>query len=70
MVTRTVELRVRCFAFSGEGVRTHKVRVELDGTFVNLIRVWDSVAGHYTPCHALEASARRRIGRLAREARS
>lgn len=39
---------------------TYRARVDADGT----VRVWDSVAGHYTTCHSLTArqiaSARRR----------
>lgn len=47
-------------AFSGEGVREHKMLVD----DVN-VRVWDSVAGHYTMCHCLSASAIKRIIRKA-----
>lgn len=50
-------LTIRAKAFSGEGVRTHKVTADNSGT----IRVWDPVAGHYTTCHALSTSAIRRI---------
>jgi hypothetical protein len=38
--------------------------VSHDGT----VRVWDSIAGHYTLCHSLSQSARRRIRKLASEA--
>ena len=46
---------IRAKAFTSEGVRTHRVMVE-DGS----VYVWDSVAGHYTSCHVLSASAIRR----------
>jgi hypothetical protein len=55
------EITMRCKAFSGEGVRTNRLRVESDGT----VAVWDSVAGHYTACHSLSDSARRRARTLA-----
>jgi hypothetical protein len=56
---RIVTTRAR--AFSGYGMETVRCRVEADGT----VLVWDSVAGHYTNCHGLSASAVRRIRRLA-----
>jgi hypothetical protein len=40
---------------------TARVAVESDGS----VLVWDSIAGHYTRCHSLGASAVRRIRRLA-----
>jgi hypothetical protein len=43
-----VEMIVRCKAFSGEGVKAHRVRVD----DVN-VRVQDPVSGHYTLCHIL-----------------
>lgn len=55
------EITVRAKAYSHEGVRTHRVRVEGDGT----VLVWDSVAGHYTSCHSLGRSAQARIRRQA-----
>jgi len=57
-------ITARAKAFSSEGVREYKFMVEQDGT----VRVWDSVAGHYTLVHALSDSAARRIRRLAAEA--
>lgn len=57
----TKEITVRAKAFSREGVRSHKVMVYGDGT----VRVWDSVAGHYTSCHSLSQSAQARIRKLA-----
>lgn len=52
----TVELTVKAKAFSGEGVRTHRVMVD----DVN-VRVYDPVAGYFTSCHCLSESAIRRI---------
>lgn len=48
-------------AFSGEGVREHQFAVYNDGT----VRVWDSVANHYTTCHSLSPEALIRIRNLA-----
>jgi uncharacterized protein YigE (DUF2233 family) len=56
-----VNITVRARAFSGEGMRTHRCKVdERTGT----VRVWDSVAGHYTTCHALSDRSERRIRTL------
>lgn len=57
----TDQIIVRCKAFTGEGVRTHRVLVDSDGT----VRIWDSVAGYYTTLHSLSQQACRRIRRLA-----
>jgi len=51
---------MRCKAFSGEGVREHKVMVS-----GNEVRVWDSIAGHYTSCHSLGRAAVARAIRAA-----
>jgi len=53
-------ISIRAKAFSGEGIRTHDALVEADGT----VLVWDSVAGYYTSCHALSASAIRRARKV------
>lgn len=55
-------VRIRCRAFSNEGVRLHRLRVTADGT----VTVWDAVAGHYSHCHRLSPSAIRRARRAAR----
>ena len=55
-------ITIRCKAFSGEGVRENKVMVDGD-----TVRVWDSVAGHYTLVHALSPDSQRRIAKLATE---
>lgn len=52
----TVEMTVRAKAFTGEGVKTHRVMVD----DVN-VRVYDSVAGHFTLCHSLTPKAVKRI---------
>lgn len=67
MITRATEVTIRAKAFSGEGVRTHRVLVDAD-TFLpmtktvvhGLVRVWDRVAGHYTSCHTLTREAKKR----------
>ena len=56
----STEISIRAKAFTGEGIRQHRVMV--DGY---IVRVWDSVAGHYTTCHSLSESAMRRIRRVA-----
>lgn len=58
---KTTEITARAKAFSNEGVKPHKFNVDTDGT----VRVWDSVAGHYTTCHCLSKSAEARIRKLA-----
>ena len=65
-VDRYLTVRVR--AFSGSGVRTHRVMVtadQVDGRDVTRGRVlvWDDVAGHYTSCHSLTPRAIARIRR-------
>ena len=56
-----VELTVRCKAFSSEGVRSNRLLVEANGT----IRVFDSVAGHYTTVHAIGKATESKIRKLA-----
>lgn len=38
-------------AFSGYGRGTYRLQVDADGT----VRVWDSIAGHFTACHSMSA---------------
>lgn len=52
MKNRSIEVSIRAQAFSCEGVKTHRVSVEM-GT----VRVWDSTAGHFTTCHILSSEA-------------
>ncbi len=52
---RTMQLR--CKAFSGGRVQIHKINVDDDGT----VRVWDSVAGHFTTVHSLTARTHGKI---------
>lgn len=61
MTTTDTIITARARAFSREGVREHRFAVDAHGT----VRVFDSVAGHYTTCHSLSESAQRRIRRLA-----
>lgn len=52
---REVFFEARCRAFTGEGVRTHRICVSSG-------RVWVYEAhGIYTTCHALSQSAQRRL---------
>jgi hypothetical protein len=68
IITADRILTIRCKAFSGQGVREHRVMVDadrVDGQTVTRgrVRVWDDVAGHFTVCHSLSESAIRRIRR-------
>lgn len=64
-MTATIKITTRAKAFSAEGVREHRFLVDLaDGS----VRVWDSVACHYTSCHSLGKSASKRIVRAAEQA--
>ena len=47
---------IRAKAFSGSKMESVRVMVPESGQ----VRVWDSVAGHYTTCHSLSPSAVRR----------
>lgn len=60
MSTETKIVTIRARAFSAEGIRTHRVMVESDGS----VLVWDAVAGYYTSCHSLSASAIRRARKM------
>ncbi|MCE5336801.1 MAG: hypothetical protein LLG06_19665 [Desulfobacteraceae bacterium] len=51
-----METTIRARAFSGEGIREHRVMVDGDGT----VRVYDSAAKHFTRCHILSISAQQR----------
>lgn len=47
----------RCRAFTGESVRLNKLRCYgLDD-----LRVWDSVGGYFTSCHAISAKSQKRL---------
>lgn len=54
-------IKMRCKAFTGEPVQEYFVQVDDDGQ----VRVADDVAGHYTTCHEMPASAMRRARCLA-----
>lgn len=58
IITAERFLTIRCKAFSGQGVRNHRVHVEADMIDSDIVtrgnvRVWDDIAGHFTLCHAL-----------------
>ena len=58
----SIEFSERAKAFSTEGVRRNKFRVDLDdGT----VRVWDCIAGHYTTVHGMSKAAESRIRKMA-----
>lgn len=61
MTTTDQVVEIRAKAFAGEGVRLNKCLVSRDGT----VRVWDSVAGHYTTCHSLSSAAQLRVRKMA-----
>lgn len=54
----TNEITIRAKAFSGDSIKPHKVQVDMTS---GIIRVWDSIAGHFTSCHSLSVSAISRI---------
>lgn len=62
MATATDKVvHIRAKAFTGESIRAHRCLVDASGN----VRVWDSVAGHYTTCHALTKSAQQRARKAA-----
>lgn len=54
---------IRCKAFTNGRIEDQRCMVESDGT----VRVYDSVAGHYTTCHTMSESAIRRARTAARK---
>jgi len=54
-------ITTRARAFAGQAIRSHKFAIDTDGT----VKVWDSVAGHFTACHSLGKSAIARIRKMA-----
>jgi len=59
-MNRTITITAR--AFTGETPRPYRVRVDDDG----VVRVYDSVARHYTANHILSKSIVRRLAVQAR----
>lgn len=57
----TIEIQARVKAFSREGIRLNRISVDSTGT----VRVWDSIAGHYTTVHNMSAATQSRIRKLA-----
>jgi hypothetical protein len=49
--------------FSTIGIETREVKISADGATL----VWDSIAGHYTRCHALSTASQKRIARKIRQ---
>ena len=62
-MTTTTTITARARAFQSEPIQAYRFEIEPDGT----VRVYDSVAGHYTLCHSLSRSAISRLRRLAAE---
>jgi len=58
-LTRANALRFRAKTWTGYGVTSELAHVNPDGT----VRVWDSVACHWTLCHALSDRTQARIRR-------
>lgn len=61
--TSRIQFTSRCKAFSGEPMQIYRICVDSDGT----VSVWDSVAGHYTTCHALSERQQQRLRKIASE---
>jgi hypothetical protein len=61
--TTEIEITARCRAFTGEGVREHRILVDSDGD----VWVKDPVDGYFTRCHALSAGQQARLRKLARQ---
>jgi hypothetical protein len=57
----TTYFYARAKVFAGHGIEVCQFSVT-----GNEIRVWDSVAGHYTSCHSMSPSTIRRIKRIAK----
>lgn len=55
-------IKMNCKPFSSSGRGLHRLSIDDAG----VVRVWDSVAGHYTTCHILsprsQAAARSKAG--------
>lgn len=59
-----IEINMRCKPFSERSaIKEHRLLVDAGGT----IRVYDSIAGHYTTCHRLDKYAQAKAIRLAQE---
>jgi hypothetical protein len=55
-----IEFTGRARAFSGQGLRTYRFMLTHGE-----LRVWDSVADHYTTCHSLTPAMVRRLAKSA-----
>lgn len=50
------EITMRCQAFSGEGVKSHRIRIMRDyrnDPTSGIVEVWDDCSQHFTSCHIL-----------------
>jgi hypothetical protein len=55
MSDKTIKMRCKAFA-ADRFALMHRLQVSSDGS----VRVWDSVAGHFTLCHDLSLAAQLR----------
>ena len=60
-MTTEKEITARVKAFTNHGIGTYRILVEADGD----ILVYDSIAGHFTRCHALTPAQIKRLRKLA-----
>lgn len=60
-IYQSTQVTSRTKAFTGQPIAEHTFDVAADGT----VRVWDSVAGYFTTCHAISKSAMARIRKMA-----
>ena len=56
-MTTSTRFTARVKAFSCEGIRLNRIQIDADGT----VRVYDSIAGHYTRCHSLSPKTQARL---------
>jgi hypothetical protein len=64
-ITAATTVTLRCRAFTGGTIARRPLLVDADGT----VSVYDTVAGHWTTCHALSPTTCRRARRIAAEMR-
>lgn len=57
--TKAIEARVKCFGV----LTTYRVSIGPDGT----VKVYDSVAGHYTRCHDLSVRQQSKLREIAQK---
>ncbi len=59
--TESKTVTVKCKAFSGGRIQSHRCIVDADGS----VRVYDDVAGYYTTCHSMSERTQARVRKLA-----